>query len=528
LDDVPGAASDVMEDSNSEDESESDADHDDAGDDDIRFQRSISSSSSSSAAAGSTSGPAYNPFSKVGSASSARKQSLWHDPADDSISVNMADDKRLRKLSRGKEGESSRVQGKELEKRLRGQFEKVHPTPEWASKSARKVREKDAAASSINPLDALLASTGTFLSVPTRRGLLAKGSLEVERLRDANFQSRTEGKRDGGGILQVKFHTKVNGALAVIGGDRRLRMFNIDGHTNPSLLTVHIPSLPVTTAHFHPSGSSLYLAGPRPFYYTYDLATQRCIRSPKSLFGNTTSSQSANASRNLEKVAFSPDGSVLAVAGRRGVISLIAWAAGGAGQLVGTLNSGRTGGIRDLVFMKGGRELWVLGEGSEVDIWDMAQRRCVARWRDEGGFGGANLVSSQDGEYCSVGATTGVVNVYSASTITESVEASMAEGSISSAAPKPIRGLMNLTTAPTTIAFNHDSQMMVTASNKKKDALKVYHLPSATAFSNWPTSSTPLGVVTSADFSAGSEFLAIGNARGKVLLYSLTHYRGSS
>ena len=107
---------------------------------------------------------------------------------------------------------------------------------------------------------------------------------------------------------------------------------------------------------------------------------------------------------------------------------------------------------------------------------------------------------------------------------------------------------MNLTTAPTTIAFNRDSQMMVTASNKKKDALKVvsttwctaplklrlissyrqYHLPSATAFSNWPTSSTPLGVVTSADFSAGSEFLAIGNARGKVLLYSLTHYRGSS
>jgi hypothetical protein len=66
-----------------------------------------------------------------------------------------------------------------------------------------------------------------------------------------------------------------------------------------------------------------------------------------------------------------------------------------------------------------------------------------------------------------------VVNVYSTSTITESVESSVKNGSISSAAPKPIRDLMNLTTAPTTIAFNHDSQMMVTASNKKKDALKV-------------------------------------------------------
>ena len=177
----------------------------------------------------------------------------------------------------------------------------------------------------------------------------------------------------------------------------------VDGHTNPSLLTVHIPSLPVTTAVYHPSGSSLYLAGPRPFYYTYDLATQRCIRSPKSLFGTTSSTQSTTSSRNLEKVAFSPDGSVLAVAGRRGVISLVSWAAGGAGQLIGTLNSGRTGGVKDLLFMKGGSELWVLGEGSEVDVWDMSERRCIARWRDEGGFGGSMMVGSTDGEYCAVG-----------------------------------------------------------------------------------------------------------------------------
>lgn len=50
------------------------------------------------------------------------------------------------------------------------------------------------------------------------------------------------------------------------------------------------------------------------------------------------------------------------------------------------------------------------------------------------------------------------------------------------------------------------------------------HLPSLTAFGNWPTSSTPLGHVTAVDFSARSEYVAIGNTRGKVLLYHLKDF----
>lgn len=50
------------------------------------------------------------------------------------------------------------------------------------------------------------------------------------------------------------------------------------------------------------------------------------------------------------------------------------------------------------------------------------------------------------------------------------------------------------------------------------------HLPSATVFANWPTQATPLHHVTTVDFSKGSEFLAIGNAKGKVLLYTIKHF----
>lgn len=52
----------------------------------------------------------------------------------------------------------------------------------------------------------------------------------------------------------------------------------------------------------------------------------------------------------------------------------------------------------------------------------------------------------------------------------------------------------------------------------------VLHVPSMTIFQNWPTSKSPLHYVHSAAFSPHSGYLAIGNARGRVLLYRLHHY----
>ena len=49
-------------------------------------------------------------------------------------------------------------------------------------------------------------------------------------------------------------------------------------------------------------------------------------------------------------------------------------------------------------------------------------------------------------------------------------------------------------------------------------------MPSCTVFSNWPTSKTPLSYVFSLDFSPSGGYLAVGNDKGKVLLYRLKHY----
>lgn len=53
------------------------------------------------------------------------------------------------------------------------------------------------------------------------------------------------------------------------------------------------------------------------------------------------------------------------------------------------------------------------------------------------------------------------------------------------------------------------------------------HVPSLTVFSNWPTSKSPLHYVHSAAVSPHSGYLAVGNARGRVLLYRLHHYKSA-
>jgi U3 small nucleolar RNA-associated protein 18 len=96
--------------------------------------------------------------------------------------------------------------------------------------------------------------------------------------------------------------------------------------------------------------------------------------------------------------------------------------------------------------------------------------------------------------------------------------------SLEKESPAPLKAIENMTTSIEHIVFNHDAQCMAISSRMKKDALKLVHLPSLTVFANFPTSSTPLHIVSAIDFSPNSGYMAIGNARGKVLLYRLNHY----
>lgn len=74
---------------------------------------------------------------------------------------------------------------------------------------------------------------------------------------------------------------------------------------------------------------------------------------------------------------------------------------------------------------------------------------------------------------------------------------------------------------------------------QKKDQLKLVHLPSGSVYMNWPKvialtkgqvsnepgrRSSPLHRVTCVQFSPDGSRLAIGNGRGRVLLYQVNHF----
>jgi hypothetical protein len=102
------------------------------------------------------------------------------------------------------------------------------------------------------------------------------------------------------------------------------------------------------------------------------------------------------------------------------------------------------------------------------------------------------------------------------------------------ATPKPLKTFGNLTKSVSAQCFNRDSQLLAIPSKEKKDQMCMVlpsspllslradrfliHLPSLTAFANWPTASAPLGHVTLLDFLTGSEYLVVGNGRSRTVV----------
>ncbi len=155
--------------------------------------------------------------------------------------------------------------------------------------------------------------------------------------------------------------------------------------------------------------------------------------------------------------------------------------------------------------------------------WDMRMRRCLHQQVDEGNFNTSCLAASHDSAYLATGSTSGVVNLYSQQG-QQGGASGPASRLVRPAAQPPLKSLMNLTTVVDSLAFNADTQLLAMASRMKKDSLRLVHLPSMTVFSNWPTSKTPLHYVHSLAFSPNSGYLALGNAKGRALLYRLHHY----
>ena len=153
------------------------------------------------------------------------------------------------------------------------------------------------------------------------------------------------------------------------------------------------------------------------------------------------------------------------------------------------------------------------GENGNIFTWDLRKMRCRSKKKLRDSQRITSFVYSVS-DQLAVGTRDGIVSVFSGWTkILDESEMQILE---------PTRIIMSLTTAVDYLTFNDDGQLLSLSSSDRKDSVRVAHQPSCSIYSNWPTSKTPLNYVFCTSFSRDNRYLALGNARGRVLLYHLS------
>ena len=181
------------------------------------------------------------------------------------------------------------------------------------------------------------------------------------------------------------------------------------------------------------------------------------------------------------------------------------------------------GGVADFAWWGDGEGLVVVGKGGEVVEYEIASRRVVARWIDEGAVGitvvavGGGRQRRGEGlggnRWVAVGSTGGIVNLYD--------RAPWKDGGSVPSRPKPVKVFDQLVTPVSHLTFSPDGQVLCMSSRWKRDALRLVHLPSCVVYKNWPTSATPMGRISAVAWSVNTEMLAVGNEQGKVRLWEI-------
>ena len=100
-------------------------------------------------------------------------------------------------------------------------------------------------------------------------------------------------------------------------------------------------------------------------------------------------------------------------------------------------------------------------DAGRVHVWDLRARRCSHVFTDEGCVRGTALAVCGSGGLVACGASSGVVNVYTAS------EALLA------ASPRPVHSMRNLLTPVTRLRFNATGELLAAASSHADRAIKL-------------------------------------------------------
>ncbi|XP_029176307.1 U3 small nucleolar RNA-associated protein 18 homolog [Nylanderia fulva] len=403
------------------------------------------------------------------------KTAAWIDDDDYNYTVNKVQSIQNRKLPIKS---SEKLYTTYLENR----YKQFVGTPKWAE-----FEKKDKADNSDNDI----LKHSCHLEPPNVKNL-PKNIIDIKTLKALNKSTHTEGPI----VTSVEFHPSSTVAL-VAGTSGILSLFQVDGHTNNKLHSMQFKKYPISKATFMKNGTEILLGSQHyPYCYTYDLMNGKTYKLPLP-YGIT----------NMKRYEVSPDGSLIALCGRRDEIYLLH---NSTKELISTLKMNSK--CRTLTFTPDSKTLITHGNGSEMYVWDLNTRTCVNRATDDGCICCMSLAISPNGQFIATGSAQGVVNLYDTQTV------------LQHQSPKPLKIVMNLVTSVTNLKFNSTSEILSAASVEKYNAFKMVHIPSFTVFSNFPTFQTNIGMPQMINFSPGSGYLSISNRTGSALLYRLRHY----
>ncbi|XP_037665649.1 U3 small nucleolar RNA-associated protein 18 homolog [Choloepus didactylus] len=417
-----------------------------------------------------------------------QKKPVWVDEEDEDDEMVDMMSNRFRK-DMMKNASESKLSKEQLQKRLKEEFQHaMGGVPAWVeNKRPRTSSDYE----SEEDEDDLLQRTGNFLSTSTS---LPRGILKMKNCQHANAERPTTAQ-----ISSVQFHPCAQ-VVMVAGLDNSISLFQVDGKTNPKIQSIYLEKFPIFKARFSANGEEvLATSSHSKVLYVYDMLAGKLI---------PVHQVRGLKEKIVKSFEVSPDGSFLLINGIAGYFHLLS---AKTKELIGSMKI--NGRVAASTFSSDSEKIYASSGDGEVYIWDVNSRKCLNRFVDEGSLYGLSIATSRNGQFVACGSNCGVVNIYNQ------------DSCLQERNPKPIKAIMNLVTGVTSLAFNPTTEILAIASEKMKQAVRLVHLPSCTVFSNFPVvKKKNISLVHTMDFSPRSGYFALGNEKGKALMYRLHHY----
>ncbi|KAJ9452458.1 U3 small nucleolar RNA-associated protein 18-like protein [Diplonema papillatum] len=330
--------------------------------------------------------------------------------------------------------------------------------------------------------------------------VLPSRDLDYQLVQDGNKAEPSEAA-----LRAVQFHPLNANLLMTASPDYRLRLFQTDGVTSLKLQTLTFKDLAVRAAQFNSVGSKIVCTASRPQYAVVDVQTSQV----------TMVKGFSKEERNLSKFSIlSENASPLPTdcaafcshTGSVHVVSLTTHNALFSLKGDGPCFAAASG-------MNAPNQLYTIG-GSKVYVWDVRTRRPLRVHEDEGSTLCTALTVSE--KHYAVGSSNGVVNLYS-------IPGTWGADPVA-APPVPDKAFMSLATEVSILKFNSTGELILSGSEKKKDAARLLHVPSLSTFANFPRIGHHYRKPTCGDFSPNSGLMCLGNDRGRALMFRLNYY----